>query len=139
MTTLAGTVALVTGASSGIGAATALRLAAEGAAVALVARRRVRLEQLAESSAADGGTAHVVEADVTDVEQAERVVAETVDRLNRLDILINNAGVMLLGPALDAAPDEWDRMIALNVRALLRVTHAALPHLIEAAHSGPRN
>jgi NADP-dependent 3-hydroxy acid dehydrogenase YdfG len=137
--TLAGTVALVTGASSGIGAATALRLSAEGAAVALVARRRDRLEQLAERVAADGGTAHVVEADVTDVEQAEHVVTETVDRLDRLDILINNAGVMLLGPALDAAPDEWDRMLALNVRALLRVTHAALPHLIEAAHSGPRN
>jgi NADP-dependent 3-hydroxy acid dehydrogenase YdfG len=95
---LNGTVALVTGASSGIGAATALRLAAEGAAVALIARRRDRLEALATSIGDQGGTALAIEADVTDPDAAGRAVSETVDRLGRLDTLVNNAGVMLLGP-----------------------------------------
>ena len=135
---LKGTVALVTGASSGIGAATALRLAAEGAAVALVARRRDRLEELAAAIGNEGGTALVVEADVTDPDAARRAITDTVDRLGRLDTLVNNAGVMLLGPALTSSPDGWDRMIALNVQALLRVTHTALPHLVEAARTSPR-
>ncbi len=129
---------MVTGASSGIGAATATRLAAEGAAVALVARRRNRLEELAASIGGTGATAHVVAADIADAGQAELAVTETVDRLGRLDILVNNAGVMLLGPARTATPDDWDRMIALNVQALLRVTHAALPHLLAAVQSSPR-
>ena len=98
---------MVTGASSGIGAATATRLAAEGAAVALVARRRNRLEELAASIGGTGATAHVVAADITDAGQAELAVTETVDRLGRLDILVNNAGVMLLGPARTATPETW--------------------------------
>lgn len=135
---LAGTVALVTGSSSGIGAATARRLAAEGATVALVARRRDRLEELAESIRQAGGTAQAVPADITEQAQAAGAVRQTVERFGRLDTLVNNAGVMLLGPALQTAADEWDRMVALNVQALLHVTHAALPHLVDAAGTSPR-
>lgn len=132
------TVALVTGSSSGIGAATARRLVADGAAVALVARRRDRLEALASAIRGDGGSAVVLQADVTDQGQAVDAVERTVSALGRVDILINNAGVMLLGPALDAPIDEWDRMVALNVQGLLYVTHAALPHLVRAAEDSPR-
>ncbi len=138
MAVLDGTVALVTGSSSGIGAATALRLAADGAAVALVARRRDRLEQLAASITAEGGTALVVEADITDERRAVDAVEQTVATLGRLDTLVNNAGIMLLGSATSATTDEWDRMLALNVHGLLYVTHAALPALIAAAADGPR-
>jgi NADP-dependent 3-hydroxy acid dehydrogenase YdfG len=129
------TVALVTGASSGIGAATARRLADEGAAVALVARRRDRLDELA---TVIGSGALVLEADVTDQAQAVAAVARTVAELGRLDTLVNNAGVMLLGPALDSPTEEWERMIALNVRGSLYVTQAALPHLVAAAGDSPR-
>ena len=137
--TLDGTAALVTGASSGIGRATARRLASHGAAVALVARRRDRLEALAEEIGADGGTAVVIEADVTGREAAEAAVQEAADRLGRLDILINNAGVMLLGPIVDAPVDEWERMVDINVLGLLYCARAALPHLIDAAEEDPRN
>src|SRR5215470_5650486 len=138
MTTLAGTVALVTGASSGIGAATATRLAADGAAVALVARRGDRLAQLAAMIRDAGGTALVAPADVTDHRQARDVVERVVSELGRLDTLVNNAGIMLLGLALDTPVEEWDRMVALNVQALTHVTHAALPHLVNAANGAPR-
>jgi NADP-dependent 3-hydroxy acid dehydrogenase YdfG len=135
---LPGAVALVTGASSGIGAATARRLAAEGAAVALVARRRGRLDELAARVEAGGGRALVIEADITDDERAAAAVEETVEGLGRLDVLVNNAGVMLLGTALHTSVDQWDRMVALNVTGLLHVTHAAVPYLIDAASTSPR-
>jgi NADP-dependent 3-hydroxy acid dehydrogenase YdfG len=99
---LSGTVAVVTGASSGIGAATARRLADHGACVALVARRRDRLQALAAEIEQADGTALVVEADITDRSQAEAAMQQTVDRFGRLDTLVNNAGLMLLGPVLDA-------------------------------------
>ena len=137
-TQLENTVALVTGSSSGIGAATALRLAAEGAAVALVARRRDRLDDLASTIRADGGTALVVPADITSRDQATGAVEQAVAGLGRLDIVVNNAGVMLLGPAIDATVEEWDRMVAINVQGTLYVTHAALPHLVSAAADSPR-
>ncbi len=132
------TVALVTGASSGIGEASAAALAAQGAAVALVARRRERLDALARRIEDTGGRALVVEADVTDREQAIGAVEATVGELGRLDTVVNNAGVMLLGPIVDAPVEEWDRMVALNVQGLLYVAHAALPHLLAAAQAGPR-
>ena len=94
------TVALVTGASSGIGAATATALADQGAAVALAARRRDRLDTLAAEIKDQGGTALVLECDVTDQQQAAAAVDRTVTELGRLDTLINNAGVMLLGRPL---------------------------------------
>ncbi|MFF5083312.1 SDR family oxidoreductase [Actinoplanes sp. NPDC000266] len=136
-TLLDGTVALVTGASSGIGAATARRLAREGAAVAAVARPG-RLAGVVEDVTALGGHAVAVEADLTDPAQAERAVQDALDRFGRIDILVNNAGVMLLGTALHTTLEEWDRMVGLNVSALLHVTHAAVPHLIDAAATSPR-
>jgi NADP-dependent 3-hydroxy acid dehydrogenase YdfG len=132
------TVAMITGSSSGIGAATARRLAAEGAAVALVARRRDRLDELAAAIGRDGGTALVLPADVTSQQEAVGAVERTAAELGRLDTIVNSAGVMLLGTALDTATDEWDRMVALNVQGLLYVTHAALPHLVRAAAESPR-
>ncbi len=112
---LDGTVALVTGASSGIGAATARQLAEHGAAVALVARRIDRLETLARLIEASGGRALAIEADVTQRAEAEAAVQRTVSELGRLDVLVNNAGVMLLGPIMDAPIEEWERMVELNV------------------------
>jgi NADP-dependent 3-hydroxy acid dehydrogenase YdfG len=135
---LAGTVALVTGASSGIGQATARRLAADGAAVVLVARRLDRLQTLATEIEQSGGTAMAVQADITDRAQAEAAVQQGLERFARLDILVNNAGVMLLGPVVGADPDEWDRMIALNAQGLLYTTHAALPNLLKAAEADTR-
>jgi NADP-dependent 3-hydroxy acid dehydrogenase YdfG len=135
---LEGTVALVTGASSGIGAATAAVLAGRGAAVAVAARRRDRLEELAAGITSQGGTALVLECDVTDQEQASAAVQRTVAELGRLDTLVNNAGVMLLGPAAEAPLAEWQQMVALNVLGLLYCAHAALPHLRRAAADGPR-
>lgn len=135
---LTGTVALVTGASSGIGEATARALAAEGAAVALAARRRERLEALAREIGDAGGTARVVESDLTERAQAEAAVEETVSELGRLDTVINNAGVMLLGPVEGAPVEEWERMVRLNLMGLLYTAHAALPHLLRAAEDSPR-
>jgi len=133
-----GTVALVTGASSGIGEATAVLFAERGAAVALAARRADRLDALAAKIRDTGGTALVIEADVADEEQARAAVARTVDELGRLDTLVNNAGVMLLGPVDGAPVEEWRRMVHVNLLGLLYCAHAALPHLISAAESGPR-
>ncbi len=137
-TRLQGTVALVTGASSGIGEATARALAGEGAAVALVARRKERLDALAAELGRSGGRTLPLQADVTVEAQARDAVARTVAELGRLDVLVNNAGVMLLGPIVGAPTEEWDRMIALNLQGLLYVTHAALPHLLEAARTAGR-
>ncbi len=135
---LAGSVALVTGASSGIGSATATALARHGAAVALAARRKDRLETLAAEIQAQGGTALALESDVTDERQAQEAVERTVSSLGRLDILINNAGVMLLGPATEAPLSEWQQMVELNLLGLLYCAHAALPHLLRAATDGAR-
>ena len=136
MSELGGTVALVTGASSGIGEATALALSAQGAKVALVARRGDRLREVAGRV---GNGALVIEADVTDPAQAERAVTQTVEEFGRLDTLVNNAGMMLLGPIENAPLDEWDRMVEINVKGLLYCAHAALPHLLAAAEDSPRN
>lgn len=136
---LDGTVALITGASSGIGEATARALAAQGAAIALAARRLERLEQLAKDITGQGGRALVIETDVTDKTQAQAAVARTVSELGRLDTLVNNAGVMLLGPIENAPIEEWDRMVRLNVLGLLYTAHAALPHLLKAADGAPRH
>jgi NADP-dependent 3-hydroxy acid dehydrogenase YdfG len=137
-TTLSGTVALVTGSSSGIGHATALALAARGAAVGLLARRKDRLDELAAKIEAEGGKALAVPADITDRAQAEAAVQAIVDRFGRLDTLVNNAGLMLLGPVVGADLDRWERMIAINQKGLLYMTNAALPHLLAAAEKEPR-
>ena len=135
---LSGTVALVTGASSGIGAAAAAALAAQGAAVALAARRKDRLDTLAADIRDRGGTALVLESDIIDQQQATEAVERTVAELGRLDTLVNNAGVMLLGPAVGAPLPEWQQMVELNVLGLLYCAHAALPHLLRAAGDDPR-
>jgi NADP-dependent 3-hydroxy acid dehydrogenase YdfG len=138
MATLDGTVALVTGASSGIGAATALSLASAGASVALAARRTARIEELAAQIGASGGKALALTADVTSEADARGIVDRTVTELGRLDTLVNNAGTMLLGPALGAPMEEWERMVQLNLLGLMYCTHAALPHLLTAAADSPR-
>ncbi|GAB1817098.1 SDR family NAD(P)-dependent oxidoreductase [Herbidospora sp. RD11066] len=135
---LDGTVALVTGASSGIGEAAAISLAQQGAAVAVVARRRERLEDLAARIGKDGGKVLVVEADITQEAQAAEAVERTAHELGRIDTLVNNAGVMLLGSVQQAPVAEWQRMVETNVLGLLYCAHAALPHLIRAAEDGPR-
>jgi NADP-dependent 3-hydroxy acid dehydrogenase YdfG len=135
---LQGTVALITGASSGIGEATALRLSSLGAKVALVARRRDRLEDLADRVAGAGGRAEIIEADITDREQAEAAVERAASELGRIDILVNNAGVMLLGPIADAPVEEWQQMVQINLLGLLYCAKAALPHLLKSAEQDPR-
>jgi NADP-dependent 3-hydroxy acid dehydrogenase YdfG len=128
---LKGRKAVVTGASSGIGEATARALAAEGAAVALGARRKDRLDDLAESIEADGGTAHALEVDISDESAAREFVQGAAEQMGGLDILINNAGVMLLGAVTGADTDEWRTMVDVNVLGLLYCTHAALPLMQE--------
>jgi NADP-dependent 3-hydroxy acid dehydrogenase YdfG len=135
---LDGTVALVTGASSGIGEATARALAAQGAKVAVAARRLERLERLASEIGGSGHTALAIQSDITDQKQAVAAVDRTVDELGRLDIVVNNAGQMLLGPIEGAPTEEWDRMIDLNLKGLINTTHAALPHLLSAAEDSER-
>jgi NADP-dependent 3-hydroxy acid dehydrogenase YdfG len=121
---LDGRVAAVTGASSGIGEATVRALSAAGAAVALGARRTDRLEAIAESL---DGPAMVRELDVADEEQARAFVQAAHDELGGLHVVVNNAGVMLLGPVADADTAEWRQMIDVNLLGLLYCTHAALP------------
>ncbi|SFG78269.1 SDR family NAD(P)-dependent oxidoreductase [Streptomyces mirabilis] len=135
---LDGTVALVTGASSGIGHATALELAREGASVALVGRREDRLTDLAAEITGAGGKALVVPADITTAQAAAEAVERTVEGLGRLDTLVNNAGLMLLGPAPSADLNDWRRMIDINLMGLMYTAHAAVPHLVKAAAEEPR-
>jgi NADP-dependent 3-hydroxy acid dehydrogenase YdfG len=135
---LDGTVALVTGASSGIGESTARELAAQGASVVLVARRVDRLEAIASEIRGSGAMALTIEADVTQRAAAEDIVQAAVDEFGRLDVLVNNAGVMLLGPVLEAPLDEWERMVQLNLLGLLYCAKAALPHLLQATEREPR-
>jgi NADP-dependent 3-hydroxy acid dehydrogenase YdfG len=128
---LSGKVAAVTGASSGIGEATALSLARAGCSVALGARRTDRIEALARRISDEGGSAAAIEVDVSQEEQARAFVREASERLGRLDILVNNAGVMLLGPFEGGEPDDWRRMIDVNLLGLLYCTHAAVPIMRE--------
>ena len=136
---LTGTVALVTGASSGIGEAAAAALAAAGASVALVARRRDRLDGLAARIRDEGGTALVLDADITDQAAAHEVVQRTMEEAGRLDIVVNNAGLMLLGRIEGADTLRWRQMLDLNVAALMNLCHTALPHLLQAAANDPRH
>ena len=146
-TDLNGKVAAVTGATSGIGEATALALAEAGAAVALAGRRADRLNSLAERIESAGGKALPLPTDVSDEQQANAFVKGTHEQLGGLDILVNNAGVMLLGPVTGANTDEWRQMIDVNVLGLLYCTHAALPlmgeggggHVVNVSSTAGRN
>jgi NADP-dependent 3-hydroxy acid dehydrogenase YdfG len=124
--------ALITGASSGIGEATALAMAAEGATVALGARREDRLQALVDRIEGDGGAAHAFEADVSDEGTARSLVEDAAKAMDGLDVLVNNAGVMLLGPVEGADTDEWRQMIGVNLLGLLYCTQTALPIMREA-------
>ncbi|MGW7696726.1 SDR family NAD(P)-dependent oxidoreductase [Streptomyces asiaticus] len=135
---LDGTVALVTGASSGIGASTAVRLATAGAHVVAAARRTDRLTSLVERITHTGGRGLAVTADLTQEDQAGTAVARAVDEFGRLDIVVANAGIMLLGPIEGADSAEWRRMIELNSLGVMYTAHAAIPHLLTAASQGPR-
>jgi len=128
---LAGKVALVTGASSGIGEATAIALAEAGAAVAIGARRRDRLDTLA-GKLRDGGTQVLtLDLDVTDEQACSTAVARTREELGGLDVLVNNAGVMLLGTIVGADPEDWRRMIQTNVMGVMYMSHAAIEGMVE--------
>lgn len=130
-TDLSGTVVAITGASSGIGEATALACAELGAAVSLAARRADRIDALAQRINDEGGKAVAIETDVTDEAQANAFVAGTIEQLGRIDALVNNAGLMLLGAVQGADTEEWRRMIDVNLLGLLYCTHAALPPMAE--------
>ena len=131
---LDGTVAVVTGASSGIGNATARALAAEGAHVALFARRRDKLEDLAKEI---GDAASVHEVDVSDADAVRQAVDAVASEHGRLDVLVNNAGYGTMDPAMKADLSEWQKMVDVNLSGVLATTHAAVAHLAEAA-GGPR-
>src|SRR5947208_10280241 len=124
-------VAVVTGASSGIGAATAKALAREGYAVALAARREERINELAEEISSSGGKALAVPTDVADQAAAASLIETTKNELGSVDVLVNNAGVMLLGPINGADIEHWQRMVNVNVLGLMYCTHAALPIMQE--------
>jgi clavulanate-9-aldehyde reducatase len=124
---LEGKVAAITGASSGIGEATAVALARAGAAVGVGARRADRLEALVKRIEDEGGRAVALGADVSDEEQARAFVSGVNDQLGGLDILVNNAGVMLLGPVHGADVETWERMVNVNLLGLFYCVHAALP------------
>lgn len=132
------TVALVTGASSGIGRATAIRLASAGAKVVLVARRIERLKELEQQIKNAGGEAFPIDADLTNVNEANEAITKTITMFGRLDTLVNAAGVMNNGATLERSLEELEQMIAVNLRGLLYITRAALPYLIEAVATSPR-
>lgn len=129
---LSGRTIAITGASSGIGEATALACAAAGASVALGARRADRIDELARRIEDDGGRAIALPTDVADERQARAFVEHAYEHLGGLDGLVNNAGVMLLGPVAGAPTEEWRRMVDVNLLGLLYCTHAALPVMLEA-------
>jgi NADP-dependent 3-hydroxy acid dehydrogenase YdfG len=133
---LAGRTAVVTGAASGIGEATAVLLAAHGARVALVARRGERLDALAGKIRADGGEALAVVADVTDQTSVDEAAARVRDAYGRVGLVVNNAGVMLPHPVADGRADEWQRMLDTNVTGVLRVIRAFTADLTDTAAEG---
>ncbi|MFJ2195831.1 SDR family oxidoreductase [Streptomyces violaceusniger] len=135
---LSGCAALVTGASSGIGAATALALARQGADLALVARRTDRLEDLAATLRKEGRFCAVLTADLRSAAQARQCVEDAAEQCGRLDVLVNNAGYVATGTVEESDPETWERMIDLNVEAVLQTSRQALPHLLRTASDGPR-
>ncbi|TWH72547.1 NADP-dependent 3-hydroxy acid dehydrogenase YdfG [Modestobacter roseus] len=128
---LQGKVALVTGASSGIGEATAVALAEAGAAVAIGARRRDRLDALAEWIGSSGARVLTLDLDVTDEQQCRTAVERARSELGGLDVLVNNAGVMLLGTIVGADTEDWRRMLHTNVLGLMYMTSAAIDGMVE--------
>jgi NADP-dependent 3-hydroxy acid dehydrogenase YdfG len=128
-------VVLITGGSTGIGAEVARLLASQGAKVAIAARRKDKLDQVVAAIEAAGGTAKAYSLDVTDKKQVEAVVAATVADFGKLDVLINNAGLMPIRPMAEVNTDEWDAMIDVNLKGTLYGIAAALPRFL-AQESG---
>ena len=126
-----GKVVLITGGSSGIGAETARLLAERGAKVAIAARRKDRLDEVVAGIAANGGTARSYALDVTDKSAVQSVVAAIIADFGRLDVLINNAGLMPIRPMAEVNTDEWDQMIDVNLKGTLYGIAAALPGFLE--------
>lgn len=135
-TPLTGRVAVVSGASSGIGAATALPLAELGANVAVLARRKDKLDDLTASISAAGGTAIAIAVDVTGREAVNDAAAAVAERLGTADLVVNNAGVQLISPITDRRQDDWQHQIDLNITGVMNVIGAFLPHLTAAAEAG---
>lgn len=131
MDEMKGKVTIITGASSGIGRATALKFASEGARVALVARSGEKLAEVAREIEAEGGVAQVIAADVTQEVDIERVVRETVETFGGIDVLVNAAGVIATGTIETTALKDWDYMMNVNVRAPFYLTQCAMPYLVE--------
>lgn len=135
---LTGRVAVVTGASSGIGAATAERLATLGATVAVAARRADNLDALVARITEAGGTALALPLDVTDREAVLTAAGKVADTFGPADLVFNNAGIQLISPVEDTRFDQWDRQIDLNITGVMNVIGAFVPQLIEsAAHGKP--
>jgi NADP-dependent 3-hydroxy acid dehydrogenase YdfG len=128
---LEGRVAIVTGASSGIGAATAEALARSGARVVLAARRRERIGAMAERLGEEGARVLALPTDVADAGQVEGMVAATLEAFGRIDILVNNAGIMPVAPLAEARVEDWSRMVDVNVKGVLFAIGAVLPHMLE--------
>ncbi|MEV5146958.1 SDR family oxidoreductase [Streptomyces sp. NPDC052727] len=135
-TPLAGRVAVVSGASSGMGAVTAERLAELGATVVVLARRKERLDGVVKNIEAGGGTALAIAVDVTDRDAVQAAAAQVADRFGTADLVFNNAGVQLISGIEELKVDDWQRQIDLNITGLMNVIAAFLPHLTEAATRG---
>ncbi len=128
-------VVVITGASSGLGEATARHLASQGAMVMLGARRLDRLEAIAKDIRADGGKADVLATDVSQADQVKALVNKAVEVFGRVDVMVNNAGLMAIAPMSETLVDEWDRMIDINIKGVLYGIAAALP-LFQAQNAG---
>lgn len=135
---LTGTIALITGASSGIGSATARALAKKNVTVVLLARRKNRLDALVNEIVFEGGKALAIECDITNRRSVENAVYSVIKQFGHIDILVNNAGVMHLGPVAETEIADWEQMIDLNQKGLLYITRAALPYLKSAANDSGR-
>ena len=133
---LDGQVAIVTGAGRGIGRATALRLAREGASVTVADIDEANTNQVAEEIESAGGTAHAYTVDVTDRADTERMVSETVDRFGRLDILVNNAGIAVIASLMDTDEAAWDSLMNVNAKGVLLCSQAAARQMIDQGSGG---
>jgi NADP-dependent 3-hydroxy acid dehydrogenase YdfG len=131
MTQIADKTVIVTGASSGIGRATARLLAAEGAQVMAAARREDRLVELVDEITASGGTAAQCATDISDRTQVERLAAATLEQFGKIDVLVNNAGIMPTTPMAKDEVDQWDRMVDVNIKGVLYGIHAVLGHMLD--------
>ena len=124
---IAGKVVIITGASSGIGESTARLLAGEGAKVVLAARRKDRLDSLVEDIRGAGGSAIGFKTDVTERDQVEKLVQDALNEHDRIDVMVNNSGIMQIAPMAALKVEEWDRMIDVNIKGLLYGIAAVLP------------